>query len=793
MTTYEKLVKGATKIKMAPPKAKYIEPILIGTGDPQDFREIIRALDNRLHDTAFTICYKSLIVVHLMMREGGISNANNLTLKFLSNHPEFFEQLRVKANPNDSMALKKYAQYLQVRSEEYNHTDHIDYVRQSPNEMNINDPGLCLDHVESLERQISSLIKNRYSQLDLTSNNLLMTCFRLLIQDLLSLYNALNEGIINLLESFFELSKPMAERTLQLYKNFVELTEDAVKYLKVGKSCGMKIPVIKHITTKLISSLEEHLRQDNGVEGVNGGFNNGNSYNSDNYNDNRIKTPAEQLEEIRKKKEMLQRQLKENSRTVSSSSSPPPPTGVNGSAAAYNPFGTVTGPANETFSFEPAQQQLQAQHTASALAQQQAQIQAQQTSSLLAQQQLQAQHTANALAQQQAQIQAQQTSSLLAQQQLQAQHTANALAQQQAQIQAQQQAQMQAQQQAQLKAKQEQAQLQAHLKAQQEQAQQQAQLKAQQEAQLKAQQQAQLQAQQQAQLQAQQQAQLQAQHTAGLLAQQQAQLQAQHTAGLSAQQQAPIQTATTGSVSNPFLQRQNTGFYSSNHITPSYTGAGFGGFSSQQQQQQPALSNNLINSATMPIGARNISTISTSATTSTLPMQPMKTGSNNPFSLDNISKKKTEREAVNPFSVNNFKESPSVSALMPTIPATNGTGNPFSLNNGASNTAPVFTNVNMQQQNGLTQQPTLVQSITGGVAGSSGITAGYPNPFDQQQQQQQQQFNQTPALISQQQQLLGNMNMNNTAITGTYGLQGHSYNSNNNNNNNNEGPNLIDI
>ena len=31
MTTYEKIVKGATKVKVAAPKPKYIEPILMAT------------------------------------------------------------------------------------------------------------------------------------------------------------------------------------------------------------------------------------------------------------------------------------------------------------------------------------------------------------------------------------------------------------------------------------------------------------------------------------------------------------------------------------------------------------------------------------------------------------------------------------------------------------------------------------------------------------------------------------------------------------------------------------------
>ena len=49
MTTYFKLVKGATKIKSAPPKQKYLDPILLGTSNEEDFYEIVKGLDSRIN------------------------------------------------------------------------------------------------------------------------------------------------------------------------------------------------------------------------------------------------------------------------------------------------------------------------------------------------------------------------------------------------------------------------------------------------------------------------------------------------------------------------------------------------------------------------------------------------------------------------------------------------------------------------------------------------------------------------------------------------------------------------
>lgn len=45
--------------------------------------EIFRALQNRLRDSTWTIVFKSLIIIHLMIREG----EPQVTLKFLADSP----------------------------------------------------------------------------------------------------------------------------------------------------------------------------------------------------------------------------------------------------------------------------------------------------------------------------------------------------------------------------------------------------------------------------------------------------------------------------------------------------------------------------------------------------------------------------------------------------------------------------------------------------------------------------------------------------------------------------------
>ncbi|AJS27515.1 Yap1802p [Saccharomyces cerevisiae YJM1388] len=362
---YTKLVKGATKIKMAPPKQKYVDPILSGTSSARGLQEITHALDIRLSDTAWTIVYKALIVLHLMIQQG----EKDVTLRHYSHNLDVFQLRKIshttKWSSNDMRALQRYDEYLKTRCEEYGRLG-MDHLRDnysslklgSKNQLSMDEE---LDHVESLEIQINALIRNKYSVSDL-ENHLLLYAFQLLVQDLLGLYNALNEGVITLLESFFELSIEHAKRTLDLYKDFVDMTEYVVRYLKIGKAVGLKIPVIKHITTKLINSLEEHLREETKRQRgepsepqqdrkSSTAISSTSSHNI-NSNDKNKSIAQKKLEQIREQKKLLEQQLQNQQLLIS----PTVP------QDAYNPFGSQQQDLNnDTFSFEPTQPQMTAQ------------------------------------------------------------------------------------------------------------------------------------------------------------------------------------------------------------------------------------------------------------------------------------------------------------------------------------------------------------------------------------------------------------------------------------------------
>ncbi|KAI9695235.1 MAG: hypothetical protein M1820_008807 [Bogoriella megaspora] len=259
-SSFEKSVKGATKIKLAAPKSKYVEHILIAThAGEQGVAEIFRSLQNRLRDSTWTIVFKSLIIVHLMIREG----EPDVTLRYLAASPN--RRLAINSVTDvqtQGKNIRSYAEYLHQRAKSYGLTK-IDYVRTGEGRLKrlTVEKGL-LRETEVVQEQIRALIRCDLL-VDEPENDITLMAFRLLTMDLLVLFHIMNEGTINVLEHYFEMSRPDAERALSIYRTFVKQTDNVVQYLGLARNyehmTRLEIPRIKHAPTSLAASLEEYL------------------------------------------------------------------------------------------------------------------------------------------------------------------------------------------------------------------------------------------------------------------------------------------------------------------------------------------------------------------------------------------------------------------------------------------------------------------------------------------------------------------------------------------------------
>lgn len=65
--------------------------------------------------------------------------------------------------------------------------------------------------------------------------------FMLLFRDLIRLFACYNDGIINLLEKYFDMNKKQAREALDLYKKFLVRMDRVGEFLKVAEVSGLQL------------------------------------------------------------------------------------------------------------------------------------------------------------------------------------------------------------------------------------------------------------------------------------------------------------------------------------------------------------------------------------------------------------------------------------------------------------------------------------------------------------------------------------------------------------------------
>ena len=258
--SFEKSVKGGTKVKLAPPKSKYVEHILLATQSGEaGVAEVFRTLTHRLRDSTWTVAFKSLIIVHLMIKEG----APDVTLSYLSAAPT--HRLAINSFTDvqtQGHNIRRYSEYLLARAQAFEAAkcDFVAHGQEHVKRLTV-DKGL-LRETEIIQVQVRSLVKCNMLDNDL-ENEISLTAFRLLTRDLLDLYAAENEAVMNVLGHYFEMSRTDAERAIKIYKAFCKQTDQVVQFLGVARqfehATRLEIPKIKHAPTSLAASLQEYL------------------------------------------------------------------------------------------------------------------------------------------------------------------------------------------------------------------------------------------------------------------------------------------------------------------------------------------------------------------------------------------------------------------------------------------------------------------------------------------------------------------------------------------------------
>uniref|UniRef100_A0A1D1ZEY6 ENTH domain-containing protein C19F8.03c n=1 Tax=Anthurium amnicola TaxID=1678845 RepID=A0A1D1ZEY6_9ARAE len=260
----DKAIRGATKPKRAAPKKKYLDVLIPATARDVTLETMFMSLDYRLKEPSWTVVFKSLLVVHILIRRG----TNDKVLNHLVRYPGLLNVSGFKDKSGIHGAeqhknIHSYAIYLEEKVAVYRELK-VDFTKVANVERlrKLTVSKGLLREVTILQRQLRTLLNCKFF-LDEIDNEITLFAFSLLVKDLLVMFRSVNEGVISVLDQYFEMSKIDAKEALQIYKTFVKQTEKVVDYLgaakKIQDRLGVDIPNLRHAPTSLTGSLEDYV------------------------------------------------------------------------------------------------------------------------------------------------------------------------------------------------------------------------------------------------------------------------------------------------------------------------------------------------------------------------------------------------------------------------------------------------------------------------------------------------------------------------------------------------------
>nr|CAD7586165.1 unnamed protein product [Timema genevievae] len=154
--------------------------------------------------------------------------------------------------------IRRYAKYLNEKALSYR-TVAFDFckVKRGKEEGTLRtmNPEKLLKTLPVLQSQLDALLEFDCTANDLTNGVINMT-FMLLFRDLIRLFANYNDGVINLLEKYFDMNKKQCRDALDLYKKFLIRMDRVAEFLKVAEA-----------PSSLLDALEQHLAALEGKKG----------------------------------------------------------------------------------------------------------------------------------------------------------------------------------------------------------------------------------------------------------------------------------------------------------------------------------------------------------------------------------------------------------------------------------------------------------------------------------------------------------------------------------------------
>ncbi|XP_041983331.1 phosphatidylinositol-binding clathrin assembly protein LAP isoform X10 [Aricia agestis] len=275
-----KSVCKATTEEMIAPKKKHLDYLVHCTNEPNvSIPQLANLLVERTQNTNWVVVYKALITVHHLLAYGNerftqYLASSNSTFQLSNFHDKSGMQGAAGARIGFDMSpfIRRYARYLNEKALSYR-TVAFDFCKvkrgKEEGSLRMMNAEKLLKTLPVLQAQLDALLEFDCTANDLT-NGVINMCFMLLFRDLIRLFACYNDGIINLLEKYFDMNKKNCREALDLYKKFLIRMDRVGEFLKVAENVGIDkgdIPDLTKAPSSLLDALEGHLATLEGKKG----------------------------------------------------------------------------------------------------------------------------------------------------------------------------------------------------------------------------------------------------------------------------------------------------------------------------------------------------------------------------------------------------------------------------------------------------------------------------------------------------------------------------------------------
>uniref|UniRef100_A0A8C5DLB0 Phosphatidylinositol-binding clathrin assembly protein-like n=1 Tax=Gouania willdenowi TaxID=441366 RepID=A0A8C5DLB0_GOUWI len=255
-----KAVCKATTHEVSGPKKKHLDYLIHCTNEMNvNIPQLADTLFERTANSSWVVVFKALITTHHLMMYGNERFIQYLASRnTLFNLNNFLDKGALQGY-DMSTFLRRYSRYLNEKAMSYRlvAVDFTKMKRGIDGVMRTMSTEKLIKTLPIIQNQLDALLDFQANPNEL-SNGVINSAFMLLFKDSIRLFAAYNEGVINLLEKYFDMKKNQCKDALDIYKKFLYRMTKLSEFLKVAevnKPCVLSLQA----PSSLLEALEQHL------------------------------------------------------------------------------------------------------------------------------------------------------------------------------------------------------------------------------------------------------------------------------------------------------------------------------------------------------------------------------------------------------------------------------------------------------------------------------------------------------------------------------------------------------